>query len=456
MIQDAGSGDALPLVAFVLRLMYDRLSKPDRTFRIKDYEAIGGVKGAVRRVAECALNSANLDPAQMAALKRALVPGLVDLGADGRYTGRSALFERLPQLSAACSRRAHRRALVDLRSGRLDDAPFGSLTTRSSKSGHSSRPAAENNDFLEARNRAERAADLWRNDGSDPTRLLPRGRSLAEASDILATHRDELSDPLWTSSAAPRRGRSTSSKRQSGNATGRRQTTSRQSGDDGRERSTLAFGLSKAALHLDGSAGARDTLLRLYREETFRKTVCRCSGVVRSVAFTGDDDSLLIGDDGGELLAVNWRNGRSNILWKAARGITSVAVSPDLSLVAVANGNEVQLLHPDGGLGPVLVGHQDGVTDSDLLSGFAGGAHRVGRQVRAPVDAFGRNGQEFSLGEATHLVGCVLAEWNACVAGDTVQMFLLDLEGEQRRQISAACKSFSEGSAVARRNEPLL
>jgi WD40 repeat protein len=47
IVEDAGDGEALPLLAYTLRLLYDRAGEQGR-ITTKDYEAIGGVLGALR------------------------------------------------------------------------------------------------------------------------------------------------------------------------------------------------------------------------------------------------------------------------------------------------------------------------------------------------------------------------------------------------------------------------
>jgi WD40 repeat protein len=47
MVEETRGGDALPLLAYTLRQLYDRVG-PDRRITVEDYEAIGGVLGALR------------------------------------------------------------------------------------------------------------------------------------------------------------------------------------------------------------------------------------------------------------------------------------------------------------------------------------------------------------------------------------------------------------------------
>ena len=57
LVEDTGSGDALPLLAYVLRLLTEHAQPGDR-FGIEDYTRIGGVQGALRQQADAALERA--------------------------------------------------------------------------------------------------------------------------------------------------------------------------------------------------------------------------------------------------------------------------------------------------------------------------------------------------------------------------------------------------------------
>jgi hypothetical protein len=48
MVRDTDTGDGLPLLAYTLRELYQRVG-PGGTVRIDDYEALGGVVGALQR-----------------------------------------------------------------------------------------------------------------------------------------------------------------------------------------------------------------------------------------------------------------------------------------------------------------------------------------------------------------------------------------------------------------------
>lgn len=51
LLQDTNTPDALPLLAFTLRLMWERF-RADRLLEIREYQALGGLQGAIAQVAE--------------------------------------------------------------------------------------------------------------------------------------------------------------------------------------------------------------------------------------------------------------------------------------------------------------------------------------------------------------------------------------------------------------------
>ena len=84
MAADTVTDDALPLLAFALREMWDRFGGSG-TFKLADYaERLGGLQGALARAAEALCNERVLPPAQLAQLRAALIR-LVRIDAEGRF-----------------------------------------------------------------------------------------------------------------------------------------------------------------------------------------------------------------------------------------------------------------------------------------------------------------------------------------------------------------------------------
>ena len=85
--------DALPILAFTLREMYDRVLHEDRgTFTDADYEMVGRIKGAITRRTEAA---ESLLPPNSGPILERLLLRFVTLSGDRHPTGRPVLRERL-------------------------------------------------------------------------------------------------------------------------------------------------------------------------------------------------------------------------------------------------------------------------------------------------------------------------------------------------------------------------
>jgi WD40 repeat protein len=126
MISDAGTRDALPLVAYMLHRLYRRAEESGgrgaATIAVADYRALGGVSGAIQRGAERVLEELRPSAEQMEALRAAFLPHLVRIGEDGQYVRHRARRARLPRLA---------QPLID----RLVDAKL-LITDRDRQSGH--------------------------------------------------------------------------------------------------------------------------------------------------------------------------------------------------------------------------------------------------------------------------------------------------------------------------------
>ncbi len=99
---DAHTEDALPLLAFTLRELYDRSAGLGR-LTAESYQALGDaqaqlspLENAVRRKADEVLRVAKPDKADLQALKDAFVPAMVRVNAEGEYVRRPARLEDLP------------------------------------------------------------------------------------------------------------------------------------------------------------------------------------------------------------------------------------------------------------------------------------------------------------------------------------------------------------------------
>ena len=107
---DAGTEDALPLLAFTLRELYDRyVDDRDqgggaRRLALVHYGALGDpaaglnpLENSVRKRADEVLAEANPSPEDLRALREAFIGGLVRIDGDGEYSRRPAFVDALPE-----------------------------------------------------------------------------------------------------------------------------------------------------------------------------------------------------------------------------------------------------------------------------------------------------------------------------------------------------------------------
>ena len=101
-MNDAATDDALPLLAFALRELYDRFGQK-KHLTMEAYAALGDagaqlspLENAVRRKADEVLSAAKPSDEDLQALKEAFVPAMVRVNAEGEYVRRPASFGALP------------------------------------------------------------------------------------------------------------------------------------------------------------------------------------------------------------------------------------------------------------------------------------------------------------------------------------------------------------------------
>src|SRR5262249_14668945 len=100
--EDVRSTEALPLLAFTLRELYDRFGQ-DQRLAIDDYEKLSDpvaqlspIENAVRRRAEDVLSSYQPSGAEVEAVKQAFIPKLVRIREDGTFVRQPAPLSELP------------------------------------------------------------------------------------------------------------------------------------------------------------------------------------------------------------------------------------------------------------------------------------------------------------------------------------------------------------------------
>ncbi|MCS5694006.1 toll/interleukin-1 receptor domain-containing protein, partial [Cyanobium sp. FGCU-6] len=102
-INDTGTEDALPLLAFALRQLHERFGA-DGVLSLSDYQSLGDpaaglspLENAVKQAADGVLQALRPDEASLNALREAFVPAMVRVGEQGVYARRAAAWDSLPQ-----------------------------------------------------------------------------------------------------------------------------------------------------------------------------------------------------------------------------------------------------------------------------------------------------------------------------------------------------------------------
>lgn len=116
---DAKTDDALPLLAFALRELFDRFAATGR-LTAEAYQALGDsqaklspLENSVRRKAEEVLGAAKPSPEDLQALKEAFIPAMVRVNAEGEYVRRPARMDSLsPRAGPLIERLVKARLLI--------------------------------------------------------------------------------------------------------------------------------------------------------------------------------------------------------------------------------------------------------------------------------------------------------------------------------------------------------
>jgi WD40 repeat protein/class 3 adenylate cyclase len=198
VLQEAAAADpgSLPLLEFVLDALYEA-GRERRLLTFAAYRALGGLEGAIARRADEIVEGLPTDIEDaLPVVLRSLTT--VRLGEE-TVTARPALRSEVAGSPAQA-------ALVDtLIAARLlvsDENAEGQAVVRLAHEALLSRwPRARaivnaNREFLETRARVQADARRWHSDRKNPELLLPPGKRLAEAEEVLLARRDEIDDRI--------------------------------------------------------------------------------------------------------------------------------------------------------------------------------------------------------------------------------------------------------------------
>ena len=184
---------SLPFLQFTLDELFNE--RDGSTLTIAAYDRLGGLAGAIDRRAEATFTA--LDEAAQAELV-AVGREFVTLSQQDVPTGRTVARERLMSP-------APRARLVDaFIAARLfvTDVSGEQVVVRLAHDalmahwGRARALIAADREFLRTRARVEQSARQWVEEGRDPEFLLPPGRPLAEAAEILTQRREALDDTI--------------------------------------------------------------------------------------------------------------------------------------------------------------------------------------------------------------------------------------------------------------------
>jgi hypothetical protein len=191
MVADTATDDALPLLAFTLRELYDRRNS-NGCLTMKVYrEELGGLQGSVARAAEAIFADRTMDADRERHLRKAFL-SMVRVDEKGRYARKPAAWNQLPEeVYDFLERCVQARLLVSRGDGveRTLEVAHETLFHSWDRLG---RWLEEDRAFLLWHQRLRSHVDEWEGSQHDESNLL-RGPALAEAEYKLAERSDDLS-----------------------------------------------------------------------------------------------------------------------------------------------------------------------------------------------------------------------------------------------------------------------
>ncbi len=194
ILQQAAARDpgSLPLLGFVLDALFEA-GKERREMTFASYRALGGLEGAIAQRADEVLSTL---PRSVRETLPAVISTLTTVRLhDDTVTSRAVQSDEITENP---DQGALAKALLDARLLISTDGPGGAPMVRLAHEALLSNwplareIVAANREFLGVRSRVEADTDRWEADGCSSDLLLPAGKRLAEAEDMLATRSDDL------------------------------------------------------------------------------------------------------------------------------------------------------------------------------------------------------------------------------------------------------------------------
>jgi tetratricopeptide (TPR) repeat protein len=203
--EDVRSPDALPLLAFALRELYERFGQ-ERRLTIHDYEQLGGqggganpIESIIKRKADDILKSLQPAAADLAAVKHAFIPHLVRARDDGTFVRQPAHLADLPAPARPLIDAFVNARLMSTRLERGEDGQSSAMVEVAHEALFAAWPLLarwldEEREFLAGKAQLDRFLSDWRAAPAPQKHdALLQGLYLARAKTWLKTARDVLS-----------------------------------------------------------------------------------------------------------------------------------------------------------------------------------------------------------------------------------------------------------------------
>jgi Novel STAND NTPase 1/TIR domain len=187
LLQDTGTSDALPLLAFTLRALWDKC-RANGLLTIREYEALGGLQGAIAKEAE-AVMAKTLKVWPENKLRSAFLK-MVRVNEDGGYARRLARWDELPEGSGDMLKYfVDSRLLLSLGDGTVGVTHEALFRNWTRLAGWLDDSRAD----LLLQQQIRRAAVLWEEGGRAQDDLW-RGGRLQRATDLVNSERLQFED----------------------------------------------------------------------------------------------------------------------------------------------------------------------------------------------------------------------------------------------------------------------